>query len=97
MTRCLQPDPAARYQSVSELLGDLGDLDAEGNPLPKVRPLTKRLVYVAAAVVVTLLGGTWWLARSPAPAVVPEPVSVLIADFENKSGDPVFDGAVEQA
>jgi tetratricopeptide (TPR) repeat protein len=97
VTRCLQPDPAARYQSVSELLGELGDLDAEGNPLPKVRPLTKRLVYVAAAVVVTLLGGTWWLARSPAPAVVPEPVSVLIADFENKSGDPVFDGAVEQA
>ena len=71
--------------------------DQEGKPRPKVRPLTKRLVYAVGTVVLMLLGGTWWLARSPAPTVVPDPVSVLIADFENTSGDPVFDGAVEQA
>ncbi len=97
VTRCLQPDPAARYQRVSDLLADLDGLDAEGKPRPKVRPLTKRLVYAVGTVVLMLLGGTWWLARSPAPTVVPDPVSVLIADFENTSGDPVFDGAVEQA
>ena len=97
VTRCLQPDPAARYQRVSDLLADLDGLDAEGKPRPKVRPLTKRLVYAVGTVVLMLLGGTWWLARSPAPPVVPDPVSVLIADFENTSGDPVFDGAVEQA
>ncbi len=27
----------------------------------------------------------------------PEPVSVLIADFENRTGNPLFDGALEQA
>ena len=26
-----------------------------------------------------------------------EPISVLVADFDNKTGDPVFDGVVEQA
>jgi tetratricopeptide (TPR) repeat protein len=97
VTRCLQPDAAARYQTVQELLTDLNSLDAEGKPKPKVRPLTKRIVGAAALVVLVLLGATWWLSRTPPPAVVPDPVSVLIADFENKSGDPVFDGAVEQA
>jgi serine/threonine protein kinase/tetratricopeptide (TPR) repeat protein len=97
VTRCLQPDAAARYQTVQELLTDLNSLDAEGKPKPKVRPLTKRIVGAAALVVLVLLGATWWLSRTPPPPVVPDPVSVLIADFENKSGDPVFDGAVEQA
>jgi serine/threonine protein kinase/tetratricopeptide (TPR) repeat protein len=97
VTRCLQPDAAARYQTVQELLADLNGLDAEGKPRPKVRPLTKRIVAAAALVVLVLLGTTWWLSRTPPPPVVPDPVSVLIADFENKSGDPVFDGAVEQA
>jgi serine/threonine protein kinase/tetratricopeptide (TPR) repeat protein len=97
VTRCLQPEPAARYQSVRELLGVLNGLDAEGNPLPVVHPVTKRLVAGIALVVMVLIVATWWLSRSPAPPVIPDPVSVLIADFENKSGDPVFDGAVEQA
>lgn len=97
VTRCLQPDPVSRYQSVQDLLAALGGLDAEGKPLPKVRPVTTRLLYAAGTVVLMLLGGTWWLARSPEPAVPPDPVSVLVADFDNRSGDSVFGGAVEQA
>ena len=37
--------------------------------------------------------------RRPSTAAAPkpvEPVSVLVADFENKTGDAVFDGALEQ-
>ena len=30
-------------------------------------------------------------------AVEPEPVSVLIADFDNRTGNPLFDGSLEQA
>lgn len=30
------------------------------------------------------------------PAEQPDPVSVLIADFDNKTGDPIFDGTLEQ-
>jgi len=33
----------------------------------------------------------------PTIAVEPEPVSVLIADFENRTGNPLFDGSLEQA
>jgi hypothetical protein len=28
---------------------------------------------------------------------VPDPVSILIADFQNKTGDPIFDGSLEEA
>jgi tetratricopeptide (TPR) repeat protein len=34
---------------------------------------------------------------APAPATKREPVSILIADFDNRAGDPVFEGALEQA
>jgi eukaryotic-like serine/threonine-protein kinase len=95
VTKCLQPDAAARYQSVQELLADLNSLDAEGKPLPKIRRLTKRVVGAAALLVLALLGGTWYLAQPPPPP--PDPVSVLIADLDNRTGEPVFDGAVEQA
>lgn len=38
------------------------------------------------------------LTRGPAvEAAPPEPVSVLIADFDNQTGDPLFDGSLEQA
>ena len=38
---------------------------------------------------------TWWLARGPAVPVEHEPVSVLIADFQNATGDPAFDHTLE--
>ena len=41
--------------------------------------------------------GTWWFARTPSPPVEPAPVSVLIADFDNRTGDAVFEGSLEQA
>jgi len=35
--------------------------------------------------------------RGPAVPVVHDPVSVLIADFDNQTGDPLFDDSLEQA
>lgn len=58
---------------------------------------------LAAAVLVALVaiaGGwfAWSRHRTPPPASAErhEPMSVLVADFANKTGDPVFDGIVEQ-
>ncbi len=36
------------------------------------------------------------LTTSSGPAEQPDPVSVLIADFNNSTGDPIFDGTLEQ-
>ncbi len=95
--RCLERHPAARYQTSRELIGDLDRLDDAGEPLPEPKRLTRRQVIAAAVVVVTLLTGTWWLARTPPPRGQPPSMSVLVADFDNRANDPVFDGAFEQA
>ena len=83
ITRCIQPDPEARYATTAELVAEIDKLDENGKPLPMVRRLTRRLTLTSALGVVALLGLTWWLARGPAAPVAHEPVSVLIADFNN--------------
>jgi serine/threonine protein kinase/tetratricopeptide (TPR) repeat protein len=97
VTRCLQPEPGHRYQTVTDLLAHLNALDAEGKPLPKVRTLTRRTVLSVAVAVLGLVFGTWWLARTPPEEVQPPPMSVLIADFDNQARDPAFEGALEKA
>lgn len=97
VTRCLQPDPAARYQSVDDLLADLGAVDAEGRSLPKLRALAPGWVAAGAVVVVALLAGTWWLGRTRQEPAQPPAVSVLVADFENTAKDAAFTGSVEEA
>ena len=44
VTRCLQPDPAARYQTTEELAADLDRLDDLGEPIPIKRVVGVRLV-----------------------------------------------------
>ena len=97
ISRCLDPDPEARYQTSHDLEADLDRLDDEGIPLPITRLLTWRLVVASAALVAVLLGGTWWLASLRGPVVEPDPFSVLVADFSNQTGDSSFEGALEQA
>ncbi len=97
VARCLAPDPAARYQTTREVAAELDRLDAAGLPLPVYRRVTPRLAVAAGGLVVALLAGTWWFSQSQAPAVQPDPVSVLVADFTNGPQDPLFDGVLEQA
>ena len=69
VTRCIQPDPDARYATTAELVAEIDTLDENGKPLPMVRRLTRRLTLTSALGVLALLGLTFWLARGPAPAV----------------------------
>jgi tetratricopeptide (TPR) repeat protein len=95
IVRCIQPAADARYASIAEMLADLEKLDDNGKPLPMVRRLTWRMGAAAAVVVASLVGATYWLARGPAVPVAHEPVSVLIADFQNGTGDATFDRTLE--
>ena len=97
ITRCIQPDPEARYATTAELVAEIDKLDENGKPLPMVRRLTRRLTPTSALGVLALLGLTWWLARGPAAPVAHEPISVLIADFNNSVPDKSFGGALEGA
>ena len=99
--RCLERDPDKRYQDARELLAALNQLHADGTTAPSAVH-DGRWKRGAAGLVVSaaVIAGTWWVTgpRSvPPPITVRGPLSVLIADFENKVGDPVFDGSLEQA
>ena len=99
MERCMATDPAARYPSVDAIIADL----AAGTFSTNVRfeLLQRRWVLRvgAAAVVAALaLGGVVWLSRQrSSPKAVEAARPVLVADFENRTGDPVFDGTLETA
>ena len=106
VARCVEPDPAARFQTTAELEAALDRLDTTGNEkIAAVVPTKPRSPWlpIAAAVVLGLLIGlsAWMFLRptsnTPPPAVTRDPVSVLIADLDNQANDPVFTGSLEQA
>ena len=92
----LEPDPAARFQTTAELVAALDRLDDNGEPLPLIRRLTPRLVAATAVLVIALLGRH--LCRDAArggAASQHDPVSVVIADFQNKHRRSGFDRTLE--
>jgi serine/threonine protein kinase/tetratricopeptide (TPR) repeat protein len=61
-----------------------------------------RILVPAALVAAALIGGfLYWRSRPAAPAstatVLTEKDTVVLGDFDNKTGDPVFDDALKQA
>jgi serine/threonine protein kinase/tetratricopeptide (TPR) repeat protein len=95
--RCLQLEADKRFTSAEEVVAELDRLDENGVPRPVARRLTPRMIAAAAVLVTALLGATYWTARTrPAPAAH-EPMSVLIGDFENTTGDAALDATVEQS
>ncbi len=86
VTRCIQPDPAARYATTEELEAALDRLDEHGNLKPVPKRFTKTSLTLAAAAILAALAGTWQLARSLVPAEPPPAMSVLVADFADRTG-----------
>jgi tetratricopeptide (TPR) repeat protein len=94
--RCLERDPAARFQTTTELVAALRRLDDAGEFIPEARKLTWRLAASTGAVVGLLLGGTYFVAlRQNQVVKTPDPVSVVIADFDNRTADPAFNRTLE--
>ncbi len=102
--KCLAIDPAQRYQTVAEVLRELdvlaGDSPATPAPMAPPRPQIKPWMWAAAgvttlslvALVVVVLFGEKFFGGPPAKI---KPVTLLVADFDNATGDPVFDGTLE--
>jgi len=103
IAKCLQADPKARYATTAELVADLEALAPDGHRLVPAHPVTasRTTVLVIAAMLTVVLGtAAWWIWRTSGRAVPiaqQEPVSVLIANFDNRANEPLFDGLIEQA
>jgi tetratricopeptide (TPR) repeat protein len=103
VSRCLEANPAARYQATSELVAALDAFSSGTHNVAPVRVSRRSgTAWAGAATLAALLlvGTTWWVAtttlESNATAAQPVPVSVLIADFDNRTSDSVFEGSLEQ-
>jgi tetratricopeptide (TPR) repeat protein len=94
IARCVDPDPAKRFQTTADLAAELGRLDDDGVPVPVRRTVSVPLMVAVVVMLTGVFGGTWWYGRAPA-VVTHDPVSVLIADLDNRTGDPGFDGTLE--
>ena len=103
ISKCLQSDPKSRYATTADLVADLEALAPDGHRLVPAHPVTASrttVLIVAAVITTTLATAGWWIWHTrgrPAPVVQQESVSVLIANFENKANEPLFDGLIEQA
>lgn len=102
VSRCVQPAAEKRFQTSTELVAALDGLTADGHPVAVPRGSSRSwLTPVALAIAVLALGFAAWSAfRSRVPPVAagpPKPVSILVANFENRARDEQFEGLLEQA
>ncbi|HEX6502859.1 MAG TPA: protein kinase [Terriglobales bacterium] len=107
ISKCLERDPALRYQSAQATLDDLHAWQGKNektrisasssallfNRLREVSWGRASLALVAVALALVLV---WYVGRSRMTSQSQHaPVSVLVADFQNGTSDPVFDGSLE--
>ncbi|MBZ5631002.1 MAG: protein kinase, partial [Acidobacteriia bacterium] len=105
--KCLERDPSERYQAAQQILDDLAAFQGRSTGrssvvVAEVKPKRKMVGIAASAAVAVLVIAAalgWFFTRGhgTGTAVAHAPVSVLVADFENKTSDGVFDGTLEPA
>ena len=105
ITKCLEKDRDLRYQHASDIRIDLQRLMRDTgsarvtispNPaaVPGIRKRWKLIVSFAMAALLFSASGYFYLHRSPKLA---EKDTIVLADFDNKTGDPIFDDSLKQA
>ena len=105
VSRCIEPAPKNRYQSVAEMLVELEAFQPSAATVTTVivrRPSSGVAIYrwLAAILGILLLTATFVLVRnrvSKPAATSNSPTSILISDFSNDTSDAVFDGTLEPA
>ena len=98
ISKCLDPDRELRYQHAAELRTDLEHLrSGPGATMAQHPALARRralwLSIGAAAVVAAAVAGTIYSRR---PATLTDKDTIVLADFANTTGDPVFDDTLRQ-
>ena len=99
--KCLEIDPQKRFANASELLHriEIWQGPQAGTGLVEARPgqLRSYAKWIGAGLVFALavMGIALRSNFTSKPAVAHSSVTLLIADFDNKTGDSVFDGTLE--
>ena len=97
ITKCLLKDRDLRYQRASEISSDLQRVRYPESPV-EVSSMAAthwiRILTVALAVAGLIVAVYLFLRRAPK---LTDRDTIVLADFVNQTGDPVFDGTLRQA
>jgi eukaryotic-like serine/threonine-protein kinase len=101
--KCLEKDRDLRYQHASEIRTDLQRLKRDtdsgrviNSPRPAATtdiPKAWKIIVPAAVAVLASLAGYFYVDRRPQ---LTDRDTIVLADFTNTTGDPVFDGTLRQ-
>ena len=100
--RALEKDQELRYQHAADMRADLQRLkrDSDSNrfsPVSRVAPTTKRRRWwIGATAVVIVAAAVAGYFVSHRPAKLTDKDTIVLADFDNKTGDAVFDDTLKQ-
>lgn len=108
LLKALEKDRTLRYAQAADLRADLQRLKRDGDgpataavgrAAPASAPSRRGLRWLAAGALLTIAavaGGYLYSLSSRRPAPLTEKETVVLADFANTTGDPVFDGTLRQ-
>ena len=108
INKALEKDRGLRYQSAAEIHTDLQRLKKESQSgqaaigtakvsrVTWTRPRLRSLWMASAAILIIALALGGWLYSVRGAHALTDKDSIVLADFDNKTGDPVFDDTLRQ-
>ncbi len=108
VAKALEKDRDVRYQTAADLRSDLKRLKRSSESIsavgtapvataPPARRIAWRPIAIAAGVVVAAVAGAFLYSNSNQTRAFAERDTVVLADFTNHTGEPVFDGTLKEA
>jgi serine/threonine protein kinase/tetratricopeptide (TPR) repeat protein len=100
VSKCLETDRELRYQHASDVRSDLQRLkrdsgSVQGGGATLITPPRRRIVLPAAVAAALTLSVAGYVYLHHAPSLTDKD-TIVLADFENTTGDPVFDDTLRQ-
>lgn len=97
IARLLEKDVTRRYQSAAELRADLKRFDSgfiTTSAPARVRPV---VMYGIAAALTTVAAGGFFVHQRAQPSPLADKDVLVLADFANNTGDPIFNTTLREA
>ncbi len=90
VSRCLEQAPEKRYTRAAEIAAALRRLQSGGS-----RTSRQKLLMAATVLVIVAGAAAAYFRPRPSPKLTDKD-TIVLAEFDNKTGDPVFDGSIRQ-
>jgi len=98
ISKCLDPDRELRYQQVAELRTDLEHLRSGlGTTMAQQPALARRrALWLSIGAAAVIAAAVAWTISGRRPGTLTDKDTIVLAEFTNRTGDPVFDDTLRQ-